>query len=383
MGRSLFPRAGSASLQHASGRLEKLESLRGFAAAYVMVGHVASMYFHGEGRWTLIFRLAVEAVMLFFLLSGFVIRYSSPPGTHTFRAYFVKRFRRIYPLYLIALAVSYGCAALADGRWRPDGFGWGRLLGNLFMLQDAEVTNPGVWVAAFINPVFWSLSYEWWFYMMYYPLGEWKAREETKNWVVFGVSAAATIAFQIEPNWPCMVLAMLAIWWSGGQLAAEYMESGDVTFGRQWKQLGRLLVIAGLWSIPQWTTEGARANLGAYPMWPLRCYVGVVVMLTVGIAWKRAGFVGFRWTFGLFTIFAPISYAVYVFHFPPLDLLEEPGLSRWPAAGLAVFVVGTMAWSYLMEVRLQRWINGKTKGWLGRVREGALGSSRGQEVGRR
>ena len=88
-----------------NGRIEALECLRGFAAVYVVAGHVCNVYFHNP-KWALPFRFAAEAVVLFFLLSGFVVRLSTPENT-TFSDFFVRRIKRIYPLFLLSLAFSY------------------------------------------------------------------------------------------------------------------------------------------------------------------------------------------------------------------------------------------------------------------------------------
>ncbi len=54
------------------GRLMKLESIRGFAAAYVVAHHSAIAY---GGKPPLLLGFGQEAVILFFLLSGFVIHH--------------------------------------------------------------------------------------------------------------------------------------------------------------------------------------------------------------------------------------------------------------------------------------------------------------------
>jgi peptidoglycan/LPS O-acetylase OafA/YrhL len=45
---------------------------------------------------------------------------------------------------------------------------WNTLLGNIFMLQDVISLKPNVISAVYMgNGVLWSLSYEWWFYILY------------------------------------------------------------------------------------------------------------------------------------------------------------------------------------------------------------------------
>ena len=77
-------------------KLHGLECLRGFAAIYVLLGHLLLSCLqvqHPAVRFILQF--GQEAVMIFFLLSGFVIFWSLRAET-TFHQYFLQRARRIY-----------------------------------------------------------------------------------------------------------------------------------------------------------------------------------------------------------------------------------------------------------------------------------------------
>ena len=58
-------------------RLERLEALRGFAALYVVFFHILpqKIYLLGLDIGAL-FRFGPEAVIVFFVLSGFVIKYT-------------------------------------------------------------------------------------------------------------------------------------------------------------------------------------------------------------------------------------------------------------------------------------------------------------------
>lgn len=59
------------------GKLEKLEAIRGFAAVYVVLHHVLPKTIMMYGiNLAVFFRFGQEAVILFFLLLGFVIHYA-------------------------------------------------------------------------------------------------------------------------------------------------------------------------------------------------------------------------------------------------------------------------------------------------------------------
>ena len=123
----------------ATGKLDRLEGLRGFAALYVAAGHILNVHFDNP-RWALPGRFAAEVVILFFLLSGFVIRYSTRDES-SFGEYIFKRFRRIYPLFFLTLIISYALRSWAEHRWLPiDG---NELAANIFMIQDFAYKRPG------------------------------------------------------------------------------------------------------------------------------------------------------------------------------------------------------------------------------------------------
>lgn len=85
-------------------KLNVLEAVRGAAALYVFLVHFIFMYFIDRTSiFSILFSFGQEAVILFFLMSGFVIQYSYIKNKSNFKTYFKKRFFRIYPLFLISI----------------------------------------------------------------------------------------------------------------------------------------------------------------------------------------------------------------------------------------------------------------------------------------
>src|SRR3954451_9552741 len=125
-------------------KFEKLEALRGFAAIYVVIYHLLMPVKLQVAGFDLLFffRFGQEAVILFFLLSGFVIKYSFERSKDkSFKNYFLKRFTRIYiPLFFV-LILSYALQSIAAGKFI--GGRTGTLVANIFMLQDVKV-KPNV-----------------------------------------------------------------------------------------------------------------------------------------------------------------------------------------------------------------------------------------------
>jgi peptidoglycan/LPS O-acetylase OafA/YrhL len=109
-------------------RYVELDSLRGLAALSVVLHHFRLMWFGfatGPSPWYYVvdpFTRGREAVMLFFLLSGFVLSIPYLRGKgQPYPAYLLRRILRIYAPYLFALALSVAGVAIWHG---PIGHGW-------------------------------------------------------------------------------------------------------------------------------------------------------------------------------------------------------------------------------------------------------------------
>lgn len=353
------------------GRLDRLESLRGFAAIYVVIGHLCNIHFQNgkaigvSSIYFLPFRFAAEAVILFFLLSGFVIRYSTRDET-SYSEYFFKRFRRIYPLFAFSLVFSYLLASFAEGTWAPvDPV---ELFGNIIMMQDFAFMRPGVWFNQFYNDALWSLSYEWWFYMIFFPLMKWKASPRTKNIAVYAFSISCVILNLIIPNQICWFGAYFVVWWTGAEMAREYRETRAVTIHRQWPGALVMGTIAALWLYPLTMIPRKDWALGLYPLIDIRRFAGAACMVIIGIQWRRMGWVLFDYTFGPFKHLAPISYGIYALHFPILLALHSTKLATHHVAFVCTALVLLLVVSYLGEVVGQGWLNKLTEPWLDRIK---------------
>lgn len=74
-------------------KIAYIEAVRGFAATYVFVGHLVLNNFSEMAHWTILFHFGQEATMVFFVLSGFVIMYSTElSADKSFCAYIGRRF---------------------------------------------------------------------------------------------------------------------------------------------------------------------------------------------------------------------------------------------------------------------------------------------------
>jgi peptidoglycan/LPS O-acetylase OafA/YrhL len=132
-----------------------LTGLRFFAAAMVFAFH-ALRYGEQELGNTL-FLSGATGVSFFFIVSGFVMSWTAMPDDTAWRFY-RRRFARIYPAYAVAWVMSLGIM-LIQGR-RPS-------LVDLLPLTMTQSWVPSESVYWATNAVFWTLSVEAFFYLMF------------------------------------------------------------------------------------------------------------------------------------------------------------------------------------------------------------------------
>jgi peptidoglycan/LPS O-acetylase OafA/YrhL len=218
-------------------RILLLDSLRGLAALVVMFHHVRTLFapldaelaanspaLHAATRW--VSARNVEAVLLFFVLSGFSIRLSverrpltAPAGV---RDYVARRAHRILPLYLLALFVAAAVAATV-APVPAQALSGVTLIGNLLFLQTAA-SVPGAWFLPYAgNGPLWSLSFEVFFYAAYPLLVCSVAAPARRALCVLGASALGYAACVRWPSPPAMFCAAGVIWYLGVELAELYL----------------------------------------------------------------------------------------------------------------------------------------------------------------
>lgn len=169
---------------HPPERLYALDALRGFAAVAVVLFH---WQFWGQDASpdqdalanavrTFFFQCGIAAVGLFFTLSGFIFywlfRKPIQSGTIGGRWFFVDRFSRLYPLYLLTLLWAWGGHNLYA--WMNQGSNWSSgvndFTGFLRQLFVFPLWTPKR-VIGFNLPA-WSLAVEALMYLLFFVLAK-------------------------------------------------------------------------------------------------------------------------------------------------------------------------------------------------------------------
>ncbi|WP_380873307.1 hypothetical protein ACFB49_40730 [Sphingomonas sp. DBB INV C78] len=230
----------------------QLDTLRGMSAIAVLCGHANQIFIAPveSALYPVMGLMAQAAVMLFFVLSGFLItksitrNFSSGAG-FDIRAYAADRFDRIYPPLLFALLIVAGLHAgaplvfptgsemfeLQGGFVVRDGFevGLANFVGALFFLNGFTIDN----IAA--NGPLWSLSYEVWYYVAA-GLIAWRTK--------YGVFIAGALLVALGST-NKMFLAFAPIWFAGGIVAL--MHNWRQQFPRAASVVGGVLFLGVAW----------------------------------------------------------------------------------------------------------------------------------------
>jgi peptidoglycan/LPS O-acetylase OafA/YrhL len=188
---------------------------------------------------------AHDAVIVFFVLSGYVIAHTTRDGARDARQYAVARLSRLYSVVLPALALTAVCWVVGRGL-EPEVYASYERAYPWIRFAASAVFMNAVWFTEISPPTntpFWSLGYEAWYYV-FFGIAMF-VRSSRLKWLALGVGALIA-----GPN----VLMLLPVWLIG---VGAYV----------WRDCGRLsrpLALVGC----VLATVGTMWLLRALPDWP-------------------------------------------------------------------------------------------------------------------
>ncbi|WP_343523813.1 acyltransferase [Pedobacter sp.] len=311
--------------------LKALDGLRGLAALYVLVHHarlaLTQPYLNGLGahpeqyEWYDklmvyvfgLFKFGHEAVIVFFVLSGFVIHLKQADKNYSFQnfkviSYLKKRVIRIYPTLLVSFLVCV-LTDLLIYRFATNDltifskYTLSNFLYNVFLIPEAPI-----WGNNF--PV-WSLKHEWFFYLLY-PLLLW-SYQRYKPLPIF-ISFVLFFAYLLHLRIPFIGAAAytLSIWLLGVILASLYKK--DLTL------INYIHYLIGLGFVYLLID---RENSDYYPFLDL-CF-GLIATGVLALIIKNKLPLVNKFLVAVSGLGA-FSYSLYLLHFPILNLFKEIAL---------------------------------------------------------
>ncbi|BAU63913.1 hypothetical protein STA3757_12820 [Stanieria sp. NIES-3757] len=345
--------------------LRSLDALRGILAIYVVLGHCRWLLWVGNSEWnqythpwwanflalaSAIFRYGHEAVMIFFVLSGFFIhlRISQQLANNkTFSfdiiSFYKRRCHRLIPPYFFALALTViidlvGMAlypslyngltgdALLDSNFLKKGFSYISVLPALFVLPSSLGQDFGS------NGPLWSLAYEIFYYLIY-PF--WLILRRLGVWQGYlgGIGLAIIAVIFLEPSFISSTLIHYPIWLSGAFLAEQ------LTKKRIKKSVVIISIILSILSF-------ISINLSLPMLLKLSVYAifGFSIVFTcVNLPFSVVG----NYWHSFFESLGKKSYTIYICHFPiitifsawSIEVLGTRPMAGWLACSVAIFTL--------------------------------------------
>lgn len=338
-----------------------LDFLRFTAAMAVLLGHL-----HQDGLtlgWLGLTYFSHEAVVVFFVLSGFIIHHSTTTRVTSGAVYAAARLSRVYSVAmpavlafsLLALVMEGGAGQALAAHPSFRGFSWTDIASSLLFLNESWMNPSNV----SLNAPYWSLCYEVWFYVLF---GVFLFVRGAARWPLLALAGAVA-----GPA----ILVLLPVWLMGCWLSARAQWQSPWAIPLAWAGFLAPVVVVVLinqggidLAVREWLKQQVS------PLWRLDSSQRFVTDYLIGalVALHIRSFVALppsvrqglvRWRSTLAAL-AGFSFTLYLFHRP---LTIALGVYQPAASGerlypvLAALGILFLCWaiSFLTEKQLPRW----------------------------
>jgi peptidoglycan/LPS O-acetylase OafA/YrhL len=255
------------------------------------------------------------AILLFFLISGFCIHYPNTSRTADpcWKSYFTRRFWRIYPTYLAALALTVGISYICHTFYGDETWDFEKILRVAVLSQNYPPGNGQF----LINPSLWTIPVEVEFYILY-PIAFcfFAKKKSLLIWIIaFGLCATSIYLSYHGYNWLSFTAVFLwPSWLLGAWVAQLYRDQNLNNFKLHY----HVLILA---------TSLGFALLSRYQQWEswvqYLAWVAFYLFFFIFSLSHAELFIrifGNRFFRGISWI-GKISFSLYLIHFPIFKLL--------------------------------------------------------------
>jgi len=331
-----------------------LDAVRFIAAILVVLTHFRHEKFSGGALREIIGNSGNEAVMVFFVLSGLVIAYTVDAKDRNLHDYMLNRLARLYsvaiPALFLTVILDQTGRVISEGvydyeYYRSD---WPliRFVANMFFTTEFWFFS----IRPFSNGPFWSLGYEFWYYVIF-------------GMAIFLKGKIRVLLIAIT----CIVIGpkilLLFPLWLLGVMVYHVNKSQKIS-----RTLGWFLFIVSIIAMVMYVGLGAKASLDSFTetilghklydqlLWSKFFISSYLIALIIA-----ANFIGFNSITDVFEGFfrrleklirylASFTFTIYLMHFPLMLFFVAliPGARQNAAdqvlllfaVGISIFVIG-------------------------------------------
>jgi exopolysaccharide production protein ExoZ len=320
-------------------KIDSLQAMRGFAATCVMFFHGTQIIQRETGYTYLhnIFMGGFMGVDIFFVLSGFIIFYTSRPESFDAGTFLKRRFVRVYPIYwlvTIGLIVIY-LMSPSPGQEYKSSF---TVILNSFTLFPQK---------QYVLGVAWTLTYEIIFYLVFALTCSISIKIFYYTFFAWGIVILATYFLNIQSSVPALnaLINPVILNFSFGCILV-YLYKKHRTFRYwQWVATAGIILLAGAWLLYYVVVNNDKTAFTS----------GISRVYLFGI--PSAGLI-----FGLLYFNQPIpkllvtigdaSYSLYLIHGSVLSLLIRVALKAHLAKGISNFAGSTLLFGVTIGVSI-------------------------------
>ncbi|MEI7538266.1 MAG: acyltransferase [Comamonadaceae bacterium] len=294
-----------------------IEALRGWAALMVMATHYIQLLTSQTGLWG----FASTGVDLFFVLSGYVFAPYLFGKPLSLAPHLIRRFFRLYPLYVCALLLYAGLHLPANSAW--DHFG-------IHLVMGHTLASPEI--AYYYNAAFWSLPPEVEYYLML-PLLAWTAirfhsvRYRFAALLLLAAAIHLALVAAGTPNEGITARAIATIHLPGvliefmwGSMAYALVQRAVGAGARLLRLVSGSLVLAGMIFLYASYVAPVKGLASTPPPWVggnmgVGAALGYALLISALLSAKaHQATNGKRWFTPWFLFMGQLSYGVYLFH---------------------------------------------------------------------
>jgi peptidoglycan/LPS O-acetylase OafA/YrhL len=336
-----------------------LDILRVVAALVVFVGH-CTQFWSGE-LFQVMKHVGHDAVVVFFVLSGYVIAFSALGKARDGKSYALARLSRLYSVVLPALVLTFvlqwvgtmiNPAFYAEIVRPHDGL---RMVLSGLFLQEAWTISA----SPATNLPLWSLGYEFWYYALF------GAAVFVSSWrwkITVMLGMALLVGYK--------VLLLMPIWLLG---VALYIYGRKIKVAKWVAQIGFVMAMTGFFAAVRLLPDYPVGH-GFYPWFYSGAFISdfaTGLLLTAAIGCFDLGFSGIavpaslersvRWV-------ADHTFSLYLYHFPLVIFatawfhIHNPGVGQAIVVMTAILVI-IVGLSLLTESKRRAWHQGITAIW--------------------